>query len=178
MAGDCNRASVLMVDASTKMQTAQAVVFADDVRDKIEHFEPYGFTSCPQDCPENGKGAEGIVLDLDGNSDHSVLLVVADRRYRLTGLEKGEVALHDDQGQRVHFKRDGIAVETGRSGGVTITVTNHAPCTVIADAVHLGGANLVPSLNGVVTGEAFDTFTGALQSALGNASTKVMAKKA
>ena len=96
------------------------------------------------------------------------------------GLREGSaiLALHDDQGQRVHFKRDGIAVETGRSGGVTITVTNHAPCTVIADAVHLGGANLVPSLNGVVTGEAFDTFTGALQSALGNASTKVMAKKA
>lgn len=119
MDGDCNRASVVRADSSPKMQALQVVVYAGDVRDGVEHFEPYGFTSCPADAPSDGRGAEAVVVDLGGCSDHPVAIVVGDRRYRLTGLAKGEVAIHDDQGQKVHLTRDGIVVE-----GTTITVNS------------------------------------------------------
>ena len=36
-----------------------------------------------------------------------MVLVVADRRYRLRTLDDGEVALHDAYGNRAHFKKDG-----------------------------------------------------------------------
>ena len=119
MDGDCSRASVVRADPSKRMQVLQVVVYAGDVRDGVEHFEPYGFTSCPQDAPSDGRGAEAVVLDLGGCPDHPVAIVVGDRRYRLTGLAKGEVAIHDDQGQKVHFKRDGIVVE-----GKAVTVNS------------------------------------------------------
>jgi phage baseplate assembly protein V len=108
---DANRASVIMADSNKKMQILQVVIHAGDVRDGVEHFEPYGFTSCPQDAPTDGRGAEAIVLDIGGCSDHPVAIVVGDRRFRIAGLEKGEVCIHDDQGQRIFLKRDGIVVE-------------------------------------------------------------------
>ena len=111
MDGDANRASVVRADPSRKMQVLQVVVYAGDVRDGVEHFEPYGFTSCPADAPSDGRGAEAIVVDLGGCSDHPVAIVVGDRRFRVTGLAKGEVCIHDDQGQKITLKRDRILVE-------------------------------------------------------------------
>ncbi len=40
-------------------------------------------------------------------------VVVADRRFRLKGLARGEVALYDDQGQSVTLTRAGIVVNGG-----------------------------------------------------------------
>ncbi len=111
---DSNRAVVNLVPddgEARRMRTIQVTVFEGDVRDDVEHFEPYGITSRVQDAPADGRGAEAIVIDLGGNSDHPVAIVVADRRYRVTGLAKGEVCIHDDQGQRITLKRDRILVE-------------------------------------------------------------------
>ncbi|MNP68014.1 Bacteriophage Mu Gp45 protein [compost metagenome] len=40
-----------------------------------------------------------------GDRSHGVVLVVSDRRFRLQGLEPGEVALYTDEGDFLHFKR-------------------------------------------------------------------------
>ncbi len=135
MDGDCSRASVVRADPSGRMQVLQVVVYAGDVRDGVEHFEPYGFTSCPADAPSDGRGAEAVVVDLGGCPDHPVAIVVGDRRYRLTGLEKGEVAIHDDQGQKVHFKRDGIVV-SGKAVTVnsdTVKLGNNAYAALVRE---------------------------------------------
>lgn len=95
------RGVVSAVNASTKMQTLQLRLMADETKDSVEHFEPYGFTSKPL------AGAEHITLFMDGDRSHGVTLVVADRRYRLTTLQDGEVALHDAYGNKAHFKKDG-----------------------------------------------------------------------
>lgn len=100
------RATVRLVNATSKMQTLQVGLREGETKDGIEHVEPYGFTSHPN------TGAEAITLFFNGDRSHGVAIVVGDRRYRLTGLEKGEVALHDDLGQKVHLKRDRILVET------------------------------------------------------------------
>lgn len=95
----------------------------------IERFHQYGFVSNVQ--PEQqqteqqgsgagglgsgsgattgkGKSAECVVLCVNGNRSHPIVIMVDDRRYRLQGLKSGEVALFDDQQQQVHITRDGV----------------------------------------------------------------------
>jgi len=102
------RAVVTLVNDAAKMQTLQLGLLADEALDGAEHWQPYGFTYKPH------AGAEALVLAVGGHRAHSVVIACADRRYRLTGLEDGEVALYTDEGDKVHFKRDRvIEVVTG-----------------------------------------------------------------
>ncbi|WP_269471107.1 phage baseplate assembly protein V [Sulfuriflexus mobilis] len=94
-----SRAVVTLVDDSLKMQSIQVQAFSGEVLDDIERFQQYGFTSVPH------PGAEGIMLSVGGNRSHGVLVSVDDRRYRLKGLEGGEVALYTDEGDHIILKR-------------------------------------------------------------------------
>jgi len=102
----CLRATVVLVNSASKMQSLQIKMRGNEAKENIEHFEPYGYTSKPK------PGSEAITLFFNGDRSHGVAIVVADRRYRLTTLEEGEVALCDDLGQKVHLKRDRILIET------------------------------------------------------------------
>lgn len=110
-----SRGSVASVKATTRMQTLQVNLLDEEVKDRLEHFEPYGFTSHPK------KGAEAAVVFLDGDRSHGIVLVVADRRYRIKTLEEGEVALHDDSGSSVVLKRGGIVQVTAPTAVQFIT---------------------------------------------------------
>lgn len=48
---------------------------------------------------------------LDGDRSHGIVLVIADRKYRMKGMREGEVSIKDDLGQSVHLTRDGIVVK-------------------------------------------------------------------
>jgi len=100
------RSTVVLVNSANKMQALQLKMRGDEAKENIEHFESYGFTS------KAHAGAEAITLFFNGDRSHGVAVVVADRRYRLQALAGGEVALHDDQGQKVHLTRDKILIET------------------------------------------------------------------
>lgn len=101
------RGVLALASPGSKMQSVQMKLTADEVKDGIEHFEPYGFTSNPQ------PGAEGLVAFINGDRSHGVVISIADRRFRLQGLKSGEVALHTDEGDFLHFKRGReIAIET------------------------------------------------------------------
>lgn len=102
------RCTVSAVNAASKLQGLQVRILAGEVKDAVEHLEPYGWTAHPK------SGAEGLALFLDGDRSHGVVVCVADRRYRLTGLAAGEVAVHDDQGQKVHLTRDGVVIQTAK----------------------------------------------------------------
>lgn len=102
------RGVITSADDSKKMQVANLRLENGYEPSEIEHWHPYGFTFAPQ------SGAEVVALALHGNRDHVIVIPGADRRYRLTGLANGEVALHDDQGQKVHMKRDSVFVETDK----------------------------------------------------------------
>ncbi|MBX8516793.1 phage baseplate assembly protein [Pseudomonas cichorii] len=93
------RGTVVLARATSKMQALQMHLTAGEIRDDMEHFEPYGFTSNPL------PGAEGIAAFIGGDRSHGLLLVVADRRYRLKALESGEVAIYTDEGDKIHLKR-------------------------------------------------------------------------
>lgn len=96
------RGTVVLVDALKKMQSLQLRLTAGELKDNVEHFEPYGFTSNPLG------GAEVLTAFIGGDRSHAVVLVASDRRYRIQELKPGEVAIYTDEGDRIHFKRGRI----------------------------------------------------------------------
>jgi phage baseplate assembly protein V len=96
------RAVLTALDTARKCQTAGLKLIAGEQKQNLEHIEPYGFTSAAQD------GAEAVVLFPGGDRSHGVVIAVADRRYRLKGLQRGEVALYTDEGDSVVMKRGRI----------------------------------------------------------------------
>lgn len=134
------RATVEKTNEDPLMREVDLKLHHDEAAADIEHFEPYGFTSRVH--PPNQQGgkkrkAEAIVLNLGDNASHGVVIVIADRRYRLKGLKNGEVAIFDDQGQKVHITRDGVVIKTPKKVDVTadddVTVTTKKKATITAD---------------------------------------------
>lgn len=124
-----SRAIVALVDDARGLQEMQIELLDGERQDKVERFSHYGLASHPH--PE----AEALVVSVGGLRSHSIVIAVEDRRYRLKGLQGGEVALYDDQDQIIHLKRDGIAISS------PFKLDVDAPeVTVTADTVHLGGA--------------------------------------
>lgn len=115
------RGTVSAVNGGKKLRTLQIRMMSGETKDNVEHFEPYGFTS------EVKPGSEPIAAFFDGDRSHGVVLVVADRRYRLTGMQSGEVALYDDQGQKVYLTRDGIVID---GAGKPLVIQNVPTATV------------------------------------------------
>lgn len=117
------RGVVTAADGSTKLRTLQAKLLAGEVKDRLEHFEPYGFTS------EVKPGAEALAMFFDGDRSHGVIMQVADRRYRMKGMQSGEVAVYDDLGQCVYLTRAGIVV---KGGGMPLVIQDITTATVKA----------------------------------------------
>ena len=96
------RGTVVLVNAAKKLQGLQVRLTAGELKDGAEHFEPYGFTSNPL------PGAEVLAAFIGGDRSHAVVLVAADRRYRIQAMASGEVAIYTDEGDYIHFKRGRI----------------------------------------------------------------------
>lgn len=110
------RAVVSSVNAAGGMQVLQLRILAGELKDGVEHMEPYGLTAHPQ------RGAEAVAGFVEGDRSHGLVLMVADRRYRVTGLQAGEVCVYDDLGHEVRLTRAGIVID-GAAHQVTITNT-------------------------------------------------------
>lgn len=132
-----------LADSSTPLQLLQIELLKDEVLDRIEHLEAYGYTACPL------PGYEPLAASLGGDRGHTVVLVATDRRYRKKGLAPGEVALYTDEGDVLHFKR-GRLVEVIAGTKVKITapeveviastqVTITSPLTAISGDATVGG---------------------------------------
>ena len=128
------RGVVDRVDASKKMQTLDISLRNGHKPTKVEHWERYGMTYNPHE------GAEVLAVAIGGNQDHLAVIDVADRRHRPRDLKSGELVVHDDQGQSVHFTRDGLVVTSPK--GVTIEcaagITLKGPLTIEGDITHTG----------------------------------------
>lgn len=100
-----SRVVLSAVDDSMKMQILKvnglAMDDSQEIREGIERFQNYGFTGVPF------KDAEGVVLYVGGRRDHGLAIAVDDRRYRLKGLQNGEVAVYTDEGDSITIKRGG-----------------------------------------------------------------------
>lgn len=137
------RAVVQRVDDGTGIQSHQLGALADELVEDAERMQDYGFTSVPH------PGAEAVVVFPGGLRSHGLIVAVGDRRYRLTGLQAGEVAMYDDQEQAVILTREGMRVVSPlkieiEAPEVTITASIRfkvvTPQVLLeADAVDLGG---------------------------------------
>lgn len=125
-----SRGVVSAVNPDAKMQTVQIQLLTGEAKDNVEHFEPYGYTAHPH------VGAEQATGFVEGDRSHGIVLVVADRRYRLTGLAAGEVAIYDDQGQKVHLTRNGIVID---GAGLPMTITNTPKVRMETDMLECTG---------------------------------------
>lgn len=96
------RGTVVLANAGKKMQSLQIRLTAGELKDGVEHFEPYGFTCNPL------PGAEVLTAFLGGDRSHAVVLVASDRRYRVSEIKPGEVVIFTDEGDKIHFKRGQI----------------------------------------------------------------------
>jgi phage baseplate assembly protein V len=119
-----SRGTLADIDPDRKMQTVQARLLAGETKNGLEYFEPYGITSVPNN------DAELVAVFLDGDRSNGLVICIADRRFRLQGMKTGEVALHDDQGQKVHLTRDGIVIE---GGGKPLIIQDVPTATIKAD---------------------------------------------
>lgn len=127
-----------IVRDSLATQELQVAVFDGEVLDKVKHLLPYGFTHHPL------AGAEVLLVFPGGVTSNPIAVAVGGRAHRPKGLQPGEVAVYDDQGQSVTLARDGVVIET------PFTVTVKAP----------GGMRCeTPQLD--VTGEIRDLCDGA-----------------
>ena len=102
------RAVVRVVDDSLKLQAVQVEGLSGEVLDGIERWQQYGFTSVPH------PGAEAIIAALGGQRQHSVVLAVEDRRYRVMGLEQGEVCIYTDEDENDSTMVHRITLGRGR----------------------------------------------------------------
>ena len=93
------RGVVALGNSASKLQSLQLRLTAGEVKDNMEHLEPYGFTASPLE------GAEALAGFFGGDRSHGVVIVVSDRRFRLQGLKPGEVAIYTDEGDRIYLKR-------------------------------------------------------------------------
>lgn len=91
------------VSDSGGRQQLQVELLKDELRDGLERMQNYGMTSHPL-------GGDVAVAFLGGNREKGIVLVVDDRRYRLTTLKPGEVALYDDLGNKVELLREMVRV--------------------------------------------------------------------
>lgn len=130
------RAIVRLVDDARQAQELQIELLEGESQDAVERFQNYGLTSVPH------VGAEALVVFAGGLRSHGVVLAVEDRRYRLTGLENGEVALFDDLGNVIKLGREAISVTATTKLMVdapTVEVTADS-VTVTSDNIQLGGS--------------------------------------
>lgn len=126
------RALIVRIDDGPKMQEAQLAGRAEETKDGLEHWLPYGYHFYPLPSA-NGQGPEGIVLALE--SGLRVLLPVADRRHRPAGvLAPGEAMVYDDQGQKIHLKRNGIVVS-----GLNVLIETPGVLRLDGDKVEIHG---------------------------------------
>ncbi len=134
--------------ASGCWPTVQAALLTGEVK-PLQHRQPYGFASRVRP-PDGAGGGEVLAGFLNGDRSHGFAFGVGDRRFQVA-LTEGEVAIHDDLGQKVHLTRDGIVIH---GAGRQITITGTPKLRIEAELEVTGGATLGGDL--VAAGEVAD----------------------
>jgi phage gp45-like len=108
------RTVIHQADDSKLMQEMGGNFAKGESRGKVESPQNYGFTSVVMDADKGqdgsvSGGAEGFMQFPGGNRSFAVCGVMDDRRHRLKGLEKGDVAMFrtKQDSQQFHLTQDG-----------------------------------------------------------------------
>lgn len=130
------RAIVELVDTDTALTTLKMKISESESLEGLEHFEPFGFTTNPP------ADSEALVISLGGRREHSVVLQVANRKYRVRGLKPGDVALYNQNGDKLVMKMSG-ETELSVSSKVVMKCPNFE---ITGDVQFIGNINLQGNL--------------------------------
>ena len=122
------RGTISAVDDSGPVQYVQLRMNPGETGDRRPRLAEYGFACYPH------PGCNGVAVFIGGNRSDGIVIATGDQRYRLH-LTEGEVAIHDDQGQKVHLTRAGIVVD---GGGLPLTIQNVPNTTMSGNLVVAG----------------------------------------
>lgn len=132
-----SRAVLAAVNDAGGIQVVQVKLLEGEVRDGVERMQNYGVSSVPL------PGAEGVMVCVGGDRDHGIVIAMDDRRYRIKGLQAGEVAVYTDEDKEPHhhriiFKRGGAIEVLGKN--ITVTATETA--RIAGDVVQIHATSL------------------------------------
>lgn len=94
------RGVIKMVNDKAKIQRIQASLLAGELKDGLEHYQEYGFSTNPP------AGTEALVVFCGGSRNNGVIVATGDRVFRIKELQPGEVALYTDEGDVIKLGRN------------------------------------------------------------------------
>lgn len=100
-------------DDSGELQVLKISMLKDEVKDEITRVQEYGFTSRPP------KGAEAIVLCVNGNRENSIVIATDSSKFRPKDLAEGDSVMYNKNG--VTIRLDGDDINIACDGKVNIT---------------------------------------------------------
>lgn len=125
------RGIINLIDDSKAIQEMQISLLANETRSSVQRFQNYGVSSHPHD------GSEALAVFLGGSRDNGIILAVDDKRYRIKSLEKGEVVIYTDEGDKIHLKRgNNIEIQTG-----TLEINASSEIKMTAPEIKLNASN-------------------------------------
>jgi len=107
------RAELHEADDTKQVQELKITMMKGETREAVEHSQNYGFTGYPVKADKESediikKCAEGFAKFMGGNRSSPIIDNLDDRRFRCRNFDEGEVAMYDDQQQKVHIMRKRI----------------------------------------------------------------------
>jgi phage baseplate assembly protein V len=124
------RGRINSVVDSGPVQALQLQLSQSEIRDGTPRLAEYGFHSNPP------PGSDAVLVCLGADRTHGVVIACGHQKYRMTGLETGEVALADDLGQTVYLTRTGIVI---KGAGLPMLVTDTPKITLDTPLVKATG---------------------------------------
>jgi phage baseplate assembly protein V len=118
------RGIILAVSDGEKIQQLQITLLADEVKDQVESFGQFGFTSNP---PSN---TECIMVSVAGSRDHGVVIATENRELRLKGLASGDSAQYNKNGKYIWLEGDNGKMLMEK---LSITNSNHEMVAVLSE---------------------------------------------
>lgn len=109
------------------MQLIKLTGFADENRTDVEHFENYGFASVPP------AKSEAVIVCPTGAREHMIAIVVGNRKFRLKGLENGDVAMYTENGDYIKIKAADGLIEVVTKGDLLATIGGKVTVDAAAD---------------------------------------------
>jgi phage baseplate assembly protein V len=113
------RSVIKTINDSASIQQVCIGLLAGEMRDKVERFQNYGFSSVPL------VGMEAVTAFIAGDRSNGIIVAVGDRKFRVRGLKSGEVCIYTDEGDTIKLARGHNIVAT------TETFTNNVKKYII-----------------------------------------------
>lgn len=127
-----NRAIASLIDDTTAMQIVQLRLMKDETKSNVERVQNYGFSSVPLE------GSETVVLFVNGNKDHGLVIAIDDSRYRVKNGAPGQVTVYDN---------DGNFVKLTEAEGIEINAPNEKVVIKASGDIDIGNTSLKSLIN-------------------------------